>query len=103
MSLNVALHAPQRIGGVVALSGAVFPSLQSTIDADTDGRLADKKESLPIFIYHGKADKVIAHAYAAETYNKLVASGFQRVSVHAEEYLPHSVSPAEITKISEFL
>jgi len=103
MSFNVALLAPERIGGVICLSGAVFTHLQSVIDSDKDGRFADKKENLPIFIYHGKEDQVILHSYAAETYKKLVASGFQRVSEHAEEFLPHSVSPAEVKKISEFL
>jgi len=59
MSINVALLSPYRVGGVIGLSGAVFPSLQSTIDNDKDGRFDDKKTNLPLFIYHGKEDQVI--------------------------------------------
>ena len=79
MALNAALMAKERVGGVVGLSGEVFVSLQTLIDEDTDNGFKDKKENLPIFLYHGKADEVINYGYAAKSYEKLKASGFEKV------------------------
>ncbi len=57
MALNSAILAPFKVGGVIGLSGAAFESLLATINSDKDGaRFGEKKKSLSIFLYHGKAD-----------------------------------------------
>ncbi len=57
MALNSAILAPFKVGGVIGLSGAAFESLLATINSDKDGaRFGEKKKSLYIFLYHGKAD-----------------------------------------------
>jgi len=68
MAINSAILAPFKIGGVIALSGGVFPSLQKTINSDHE-RFADKKKSLPFFIYHGMRDQVVIYPHAKESYD----------------------------------
>ena len=101
MAINSAILAPFKIGGVIALSGGVFPSLQNTINADSD-RFADKKKTLSIFIYHGMRDQVVTYPHAKESYDQLRASGFEKVQFTPEEKLDHSFSLQEIEKIKEF-
>ena len=100
MALNSTILAPFKVGGVIGLSGAVFESLLATINSDKDdSRFGDKKKNLSIFVYHGKADQVIPYPHAKESYDLLIASGFQKVEFCDENYLPHSVSPQEILSI----
>ena len=68
MAINSAILCQQTIGGVVGLSGLVFPSLLKLIAEDQDGTFDDKKKNLRMFIYHGKDDDVIDYEKAAKTY-----------------------------------
>ena len=67
MALNAAIMAKERIGGVIGLSGKVFVSLQTIIDEDTNDRFKDKKENLPIFLYHNKSDQVNNFDFGAKS------------------------------------
>ena len=88
----------------MGLSGDVFPSLQRLIDEDADGSaFEDKKKNLDLFLYHGKEDDVIPFGHAAKTYEKLKASGFQKVKFYSDEFLGHSVSDRECELFVEFL
>ena len=83
MALYSAILAPFQVGGVIGLSGAAFDSLLATINSDKDNtRFGEKKKSLSIFVYHGKADQVIAYPHAKESYDLLIASGFQKVEFY---------------------
>ena len=73
------------------------------IDEDKDGTFTEKKKHLPLFLYHGKSDGVVQYQMASKSYEKLKASGFEKMEFYSEEYLPHSVSDTEIQKITDFL
>ncbi len=81
MSLNTAILAPFRVGGVIGLSGAVFKSLIKTIQTDKEGRFNDKMQNLPMFIYHGKADEVILYEIAIQSYELLKDAGFSKMDI----------------------
>ena len=76
MSLNVALSCEKTLGGVVALSGHIFPSMLELVEAEKDGVFDEKKQNLRVFAYHGKADDLIDEGKAGKTYEKLKAAGF---------------------------
>jgi predicted esterase len=103
MSIHIAIVAPFLIGGVVGLSGEVFPSLQKMINDDKDGTFDDKKKNLNLFLYHGKEDDVIKHGIAAKTYEKLKESGFAKVKFYSDEFLAHSVNDKDCEMFVEFL
>lgn len=104
MALNSAILAPFTVGGVIGLSGAAFESLLATINSDKDNsRFGEKKKNLSIFVYHGKADEVITYPHAKESYDLLIASGFQKIQFNDENKLGHSVSPTEIAAIIEYM
>lgn len=52
MSLYVAISLEKQLGGVVALSGHLLPTLDLS-------SATEERKSIPIFQYHGKADPVI--------------------------------------------
>jgi predicted esterase len=103
MSINSALSCPQTIGGVIGLSGHVFPAMQKIIDEDKEDVFKDKKENLRFFLYHGKEDDLLEYGRCAKTYENLIASGFKNAIFKSEEFLGHSVSPKETKEIAEFL
>ena len=73
------------------------------IDEDKDGAFDDKKKGLNLFLYHGKDDDVITYGHAAKTYEKLKASGFEKVKFYSDEFLGHSVNDKECQMFVEFL
>ena len=95
MALHTALRLPQKIAGVMALSGYLpladrFASERHTANATT-----------PIFMAHGTQDPVVVLARGEDSRNALVALGHP---VHWHTYpMPHSVHPQEIADISDFL
>ena len=103
MSINTALLCKQTVGGVVGLSGHVFPAAHKLVEEDENGVFSDKKKNLRMFVYHGKGDEIIPYGKAAKTYEELKKIGFEKVQFLSEEYLGHSVSPMEMQKIREFL
>ena len=79
MSINTAILAPFRVGGVVGLSGAAFESLLLKVKDDKEGRFEDKKKNLPLFLYHGMNDPTIMHHIADSTYKQMKDLGFEKM------------------------
>ena len=92
MSLNTAILAPFRVGGVVGLSGAAFESLLLKVKDDKEGRFEDKKKNLPLFLYHGMNDPPIMHDIADSTYKQMKDLGFEKM-----EYQSYSIMLIMIT------
>lgn len=95
MALHTALRLPQKIAGVMALSGYLpladrFASERHTANATT-----------PIFMAHGTQDPVVVLARGEDSRDALVALGHP-VQWHTYP-MPHSVHPQEIADISDFL
>lgn len=95
MTLHTGLRHPQRLAGLIALSG-YLPLI---------GTLADERHAAnadtPIFMAHGTADPVVVLPRAEESRAALEALGYQ-VQWHTYP-MPHSVHPREIADISAFL
>jgi phospholipase/carboxylesterase len=95
VALHFALRAPQRLGGVLALS-TYLPLADSLVREKTAAN-AD----LPIFMAHGSGDPVIPLALAEESRRRLELQGY---AVDWNVYpMPHSVCAPEIQAISRWL
>jgi len=95
MVLHTGLRYPQRLAGIMALSG--YLPLADRLGAEKSAANQD----IPIFMAHGIADPMIALPRAEASRNLLVSLGYQ-VQWHTYP-MPHSVHPAEIAAIGDFL
>jgi phospholipase/carboxylesterase len=95
MALHTGLRFPQRLAGIVALSGYLpladrFAAERSIANTQT-----------PIFMAHGSQDPVVLPARGKASCDQLENFGY---AVHWHTYpMPHSVHPLEIADISSFL
>jgi phospholipase/carboxylesterase len=95
MALHVALRAPERLAGLVALSSYLLFADRLETEASEANR------DLPIFIGHGTQDPVVAYDFGARSARHLEALGYP---VEWRSYpMPHSVSPAELIDIGRFI
>ncbi|HVL55976.1 MAG TPA: PHB depolymerase family esterase [Burkholderiaceae bacterium] len=95
MALLTGLRYPERLAGIVGLSGylPLARSLQSERSSANEG--------LPIFLAHGVHDPMIPYARAAATRDALQSLGYP---VEWHEYpMPHSVCPQEIVDLNRWL
>jgi len=95
MVLHTALRHPQRLGGILALSG--YLPLASQLAAERSAANQD----IPLFMAHGLSDPVVALERAQASRDVLSRLGYQ-VQWHTYP-MPHSVHPAEIDDIGQFL
>jgi phospholipase/carboxylesterase len=95
VSLYMAPRFPEKLAGVVALSG--YLPRESSFAAE---RLP-ANDATPIFMAHGRGDTVLPMALGVQSRDFLLGLGF---TVEWHDYpMPHSVCPAEIADIREFL
>ena len=95
MTLMTGLRQPNRLAGLVGLSG--YLPLAGTTAAERHAANA----ATPIFLAHGDWDPIIPIARAEASRDQLVALGH---AVDWQRYpMPHSVSPEEIEAIEAFL
>ena len=95
MALHTGLRLPQRLAGIMALSG--YLPLADRITAE---RHAANVQT-PVFMAHGTQDPVVAIARGEASRDALAALG-QPVAWHSYP-MPHSLHPQEISDISAFL
>ena len=95
MSLHVGLTFEKKIGGIVCLSGLLFPfTYQNT-------KIEDKKDT-PIFFGHGNYDTLIPQILADQSYKTLVNDGFKNVkAIYYDE--EHTISYEELDDMKNFL
>lgn len=90
IALTTGLTYPERLGGIMALSGYLPPeALQKAHVAN---------QSTPLFLAHGQDDPVVPFMLGEAALTALKAAGYA-VEWHAYP-MPHSVCPAEINDIS---
>ena len=95
MVLHTGLRHGQRLGAIMALSG--YLPLAPTLPAEQN----DANKDTPIFMAHGLSDPMITLQRAEASRDKLLGMGYK---VHWHTYpMPHSVHPAEIRDIGNFL
>jgi phospholipase/carboxylesterase len=95
MALLSALRAPQRLAGVLGMSG--YLPLAGTTAAERSAANA----GLPIFLGHGRFDPMIPIERGHQTRDALAALGY---AVEWHEYpMEHGVVPAEVADLSAWL
>ena len=95
MALHTGLRYPQKLAGIMALSG--YLPLAEAFAAERAGVNADT----PIFMAHGSQDSVVVPARGEATRDLLTGLGY---AVQWHSYpMPHSVHPREIADIAAFL
>jgi phospholipase/carboxylesterase len=92
MTLQTGLRHPERLAGLLCLSGYV--PLNATVDAERH----PANQATPIFLAHGRGDQVIPILLAEQSRDLLRSLGF---NVEWHEYMmPHSVCQEEVEDIS---
>jgi phospholipase/carboxylesterase len=95
VALQTALRCPERLAGVLALS--CYLPLNATLAAER----SPANQDVPIFMAHGQHDDIIPLRRAEQSNEMLEKLGY-KVEWHTYP-MPHSVSPQEISDISDFL
>jgi phospholipase/carboxylesterase len=95
MALHTGLRLPQRLAGIMALSG--YLPLADRITAERHPANAQT----PVFMAHGTQDPVVVLARGEASRDALATLG-QPVQWHSYP-MPHSLHPREIADISAFL
>ncbi len=95
MALHTGLRLPQRLAGIMALSG--YLPLADRFTAERHSANAQT----PVFMAHGTQDPVVVIARGEASRDALAALG-QPVEWHSYP-MPHSLHPREISDISAFL
>jgi phospholipase/carboxylesterase len=95
MTLQTGLRYPQRLAGLLGMSGYV-PLLDSL-----EAERSDANRLVPIFMAHGQFDDIIPIARATRSRDALHAQGYD---VQWRDYpIPHSVAMEEIADINRWL
>jgi phospholipase/carboxylesterase len=95
VSLYMAPRFPEKLAGVMALSG--YLPAENSFSTER----ASANDATPIFMAHGQGDTVLPMSLGVQSRNFLKAQGY---AVEWHEYpMPHAVCAAEIADIREFL
>lgn len=95
MALHTGLRFPQRLAGIMALSG--YLPLADTFAAERH----EANASTPVFMAHGSQDPVVVPARGEASRDLLASLGY---GVQWHTYpMPHSVHPREIADMAAFL
>ena len=95
MTLLAGLRYPERLAGLVGLSG-YLPLADTTADERSDANTG-----APIFLVHGRMDPVIPFARALASRDALLALGY---AVEWHDYpMQHSVCAEEVADLERFL
>lgn len=95
MTLLTGLRYPQRLAGLVGLSGYL------PLAGSTAAEAAAANRDLPIFLAHGTQDPVLVLERGSRSRDELLALGYP---VEWHEYpMAHSVSPEEIVDLNRWL
>ncbi len=95
MTLQTGLRYPQRLGGLLGMSG--YLPLADALDAER----SDANRLVPVFMAHGQFDDIIPIARATRSRDILHALGYD-VTWH-DYPMPHSVVMEEIADIGRWL
>ncbi|MBS0444712.1 MAG: dienelactone hydrolase family protein [Proteobacteria bacterium] len=95
MTLMTGLRHPERLAGLVGLSG--YLPLAATLEAERN----PANQDVPIFLAHGKMDEMIPMARAAATRDLLARLGY---ALEVHDYpMGHSVCMEEVADLNRWL
>lgn len=100
MSLYTGLSSEKNFGGLVSLSGGLFPFTKIQSD----------KKDIPIFLAHGTYDMMVPYKIAEESYEILLnkktkvdqSEKFKNVEFHSYD-IDHTLNYEELQKLQDFL
>ena len=95
MTLMAGLRAPQRLAGLVVLSGYLPLSITTEAEASVANR------DVPIFMAHGRQDPVVSPQRAESSRDKLLRLGYD-IAWH-DYPMGHEVCPQEIRDLNGWL
>ncbi len=95
MALQTGLRHPQKLAGIMGLSGYI--PLADKVEAERHAANQDA----PIFLVHGASDPVIPIQRAQQSRDLLLSLGYA-IEWH-DYWMQHSVSPQEIVDIGNWL
>jgi phospholipase/carboxylesterase len=95
MTLMTGLRSPQRLAGLVGLSGYL------PLAANTAAEVSDANRLTPIFLGHGRRDAVVPLSAGTSTRDTLKGLGYD-VSWH-DYAMEHAVCPEEISDLNRWL
>ena len=95
MTLLAGLRAPQRLAGLLGMSGYL------PLAATTVAERSEANRDVPIFLGHGRSDPVVPYARGTATRDALVELGY---AVEWHDYpMQHAVSQEEIADVEAWL
>ena len=95
MALLTGLRAPQRLAGVVGLSGYL------PLAASTAAERSAANAGVPLFLAHGRFDPMVTLARGTASRDALAALGY---TIAWHDYpMEHSVCPQEIADLNDWL
>ena len=93
MSVYISLLSEGTLGGLMAIGGCIFKETFELLDLKKDDESMQlKKEHMPIMVYHGLNDTLVAYELSNRNFSELKARGFKLMESYSEEGLEHSVS-----------
>ncbi|HSW94348.1 MAG TPA: alpha/beta hydrolase-fold protein [Gammaproteobacteria bacterium] len=95
MALTTGITSPDKLAGIIALSG-YLPHEETVLK-----QASPANRSIPIFLAHGTTDTVVPPALGEHVFRFLEKNQFP-VAWHAYA-MPHTVCPEEVRDISAFL
>jgi phospholipase/carboxylesterase len=95
MSYSVGLTNPDKIKGILTMSGRILENIKPYI------KVTEKLKELKIFITHGTKDNVLVIEYARESYAYLKQLGLNPTYTEYDE--GHTISNAMFTDMIKWL
>jgi len=95
MSMSLALTAPEKLAGVVAMSGRTLPEILPRISPP------EKLKGFPIFVVHGTADQILPINYGRDTRD--ILSRLPVDLTYREYPMAHHVSAESLADIAGWL
>lgn len=93
MSLYGGLASPYNFGGIICLSGLLFPFINVPVN---------EKKDLPIFIGHGVEDEVIPVHHAEASYKGLFDGNYFTNLTYKKYDFPHTIDYEELNDLKKF-
>ena len=95
IALSAGLNCKENIGGVVALSGVLFPFCTKDVDVK-------KKKELFMYLGHGSNDEVINVNLAKMSYEYFTTNKFDNVK-YTEFEMGHTICAQELNEVNDFI
>ena len=93
MALHVALEYPKKLGGIIALSGFLFPVTN----------FCEANSKTTIFVAHGEKDPLLMWALVTKSYDRLRATKNDRdLTFNVEAGVAHEVSQTTLIFLKEY-